>query len=311
MPIVDGHADTLTCLGREDRTLTGFSTRGHSDVPRLLRAGVALQVLAICAEEENGPEPGLRDVLVSLDRFHLELAACPAAFPILGKGDLDRLAPGRVGFLLALEGAMPLCGRPGLLRILFRLGVRMLGLTWNGRNPFADGVKVEGGAGLTAAGRGLVALAEELGMVVDLAHLNRAGFWDAMAASSHPPVVSHANARAVCDHPRNLDDDQVRAIAARGGVVGLTLCPAFLSDRGSARSDDVLRHLEHFLAVAGPDAIGLGLDYDGIETTPVDLPDITALPRLVGALDRLGLDEAARGAILGGNWLRVFRQILP
>ncbi|MGQ9779097.1 MAG: dipeptidase [Bacillota bacterium] len=311
MPIVDGHADTLTRLVREGRSLREASDRGHSDLPRLLRAGVSLQVLAICPEEENGPEAGLCDVLVCLDRFHRECAEAPEAFPVLTRSDLERLGPGRVGFLLALEGAGPLCGRPGLLRILFRLGVRMVGLTWNGRNAFADGVGVEGGGGLTGAGRALVALAEELGMVLDLAHLNEAGFWEVLAMASRPPVVSHANARAVCDHPRNLSDEQARAVAARGGIVGINLYPAFLSSQGSASLADVLRHLEHFLATVGPHAVGFGLDYDGIEVTPVDLPDITSLPRLVAALGRLGLDEAARRAILGENWLRVFRQILP
>lgn len=309
-PIVDAHADTLTRLREEDRTLTERSARGHSDLPRLLEAGVSLQILSIWVEG-NGPEAGLRETVTLIDRLYVDLAGHDEAFVLGARADLDRLAPGRAGFILGLEGATPLCGRPGLLRMLFRLGLRLLGLTWNGRNEFADGVMVEGGAGLTGGGRELLSLAQSLGIVVDVAHLNELGFWDVMKLASRPVVVSHANARAVCDHPRNLTDEQLRAVAAQGGVIGLNLCPDFLTTAGRAGIDDVLRHLGHLFRVAGPHAVGLGLDFDGIGTTPVDLPDITALPRLVAALDRLGLDPVARAGLLGGNWLRVLRQILP
>ncbi|MGE5599277.1 MAG: dipeptidase, partial [Bacteroidota bacterium] len=223
-PIVDGHADTLARLAAENRSLDGCSARGHSDLGRLLRAGVALQVLAICTEPE---EAGLVRVLELIDRCYRDLAGRADAKVVLGRGDLDWLGPGRVGFLLALEGAGPLAGRPGLLRPLHQLGLRLVGLTWNGRNQFADGVAVEGGGGLTGAGRELVALAEELGVVVDLAHLHPKGFWDVLSIARRPVVVSHANARAVRDHPRNLDDDQLRALADRGGLVGINLCPPF------------------------------------------------------------------------------------
>ena len=309
-PIVDAHADTLARLSEEGRSLGERSTRGHSDLPRLLEAGVSLQVLAICTEDMNA-ESGLRDTLTMIDRLYGDLHGREDAFVVCTRADLDRLGPNRVGFILGLEGAGPLGGRLGLLRVLHRLGLRLLGLTWNGRNEFADGVKVEGGAGLTGSGRALLALAEELGIVVDLAHLNEQGFWDAVAAAKRPVVVSHANARAICDHPRNLTDAQLRALAAHGGVVGLNLYPPFLTTAGRAGLDDILRQLGHLLEVAGPEAVGLGFDFDGIEVTPVDLPEITALPRLITALDRLGLDPAARAGLLGGNWLRVFRQILP
>lgn len=309
-PIVDAHADTLARLSQEGRALGERSARGHSDLPRLLEAGVSLQVLAICTED-NGAESGLRDTLAMIDRLYTDLHGRDDAFMIFTRADLDRLGPDRVGFILGLEGAGPLCGRIGLLRILHRLGLRLLGLTWNGRNEFADGVKVESGAGLTGAGRALLALAEELGIVVDLAHLNEPGFWDAAAMATRPVVVSHANARAVCDHPRNLTDEQLRAVATHGGVVGLNLYPPFVTAAGRADLDDILRQLGYLLEVAGPQAVGLGLDFDGIEVTPPDLPEITALPRLFAALDRLGLDPDARAGLLGGNWLRVFRQILP
>jgi len=311
IPIVDGHADTLTRLRTEDRTLGGLSPRGQSDLGRLLQAGVSLQVLAICAEPGHGPESALKETLTLIDRFHAELAGREEAFVVWERADLARLGPGRVGFLLALEGAGPLCGRAGLLRVLFRLGLRLLGLAWNGRNDFADGVLVSGGAGLTGAGRALIALAEELGVVVDLAHLGQSGFWDVMGMARKPVVVSHANARALVDNRRNLDDSQLRAVAGCGGVVGVNLYPPFLTSAPTATVDDVLRHLDHLLRMAGPAAVGLGLDFDGIETTPVDLPDMAALPRLVAALGRLGLDQQGLTGLLGGNWLRVFHQILP
>lgn len=311
LPVVDGHADTLTRLGEERRTLGEDSTRGQSDLPRLIRAGVSLQVLAICLESSPETESWLRRLLVLIDRFYDDLTSARDGFLVNSRADLVNLGPGRVGFLLGLEGAGPLGKSPELLRILHRLGIRMLGLTWNERNQFADGAMVPGGGGLTRAGRELIAIAEGLGIVVDLAHLGPAGFWDVMAIAAKPAVASHANARAVCGHPRNLDDDQLRALSAQGGVVGVNLYPPFLTSAPTADVEDVLRHLDHLIKVAGPHAVGLGLDFDGIEITPTDLPDVSALPCLMAAIDRLGLSESERAGVLGGNWLRVFHQILP
>lgn len=311
VPIVDGHADTLSRLDSECRSLGEASTRGQSDLGRLLRAGVSLQILAICVESAMDAEAGLRRLLALIDRFYLDLAGHAEARLVGAKADLDWLGPERVGFMLAIEGADPLGKRPELLRILHRLGVRMLGLVWNWRNEFAAGAMAPDGGGLTGVGRELIAIAEATGIVVDLAHINRQGFWDVLETATKPIVVSHANARAVCEHPRNLDDDQLRALAAAGGVVGVNLYPPFLTNASRATVDDILRHLDHLLRVAGPESVGFGLDFDGIETTPVDLPDIAALSVLLRAIDRLGLPPPVRKGLLGGNWLRILRQILP
>lgn len=310
-PIVDGHADTLCRLQAEDRLLCERSQIGHSDLVRLLQAGISLQVLAVCVESDFPADAGLRRLMELMHLFDRSLLGRDDAFQILNKSDLERIAPGRVGFLLGLEGGAPLGGNPGILHQMFRLGLRLLGLVWNNRNDLADGVGVEDGRGLTDQGREIVVTAEDLGMVLDLAHLNRRGFWEVMEIVRQPPVVSHANAGAVCNHRRNLDDDQLRAVAARGGVIGINLYPPFLTDAPTASIDDVLRHLGHMLDIAGLESIALGLDFDGIEATPADLPDITALPLLIAALPHLGLDETSRAAILGRNWLRVFGQILP
>ncbi|MGE5529241.1 MAG: dipeptidase [Patescibacteria group bacterium] len=308
---MDGHADTLGRLEAEDRTLGGPSARGHSDLARLLSAGVSLQVLAVCTESEPGRESSLHLLLAQLERFYTDLEGRGEAFLVRERADLDRLGPGRVGFLLGLEGAAPLGGRAGMLRILFRLGVRLLGPVWNGRNDFGDGVAVAGGGGLTGKGCELARLAQDLGVLLDLAHMNEAGFWDLLAATEGPVVASHANARAVHDHRRNLSDAQIRALADRGGLVGVNLYPPFLTAAPEATIADVLRHVAHLLDVAGPNAVGLGLDFDGIEKTPVELPDAGALPRLWSALEGLGLDRSSLAKLLGGNWLRVLRQTLP
>lgn len=309
-PIVDGHADTLTRLAVEERDLCSPSTRGHSDLDRLLAAGVSLQVLAICLEDREGGGD-LRQVLELCEYCRNEIGRRAEAFLILNRADLDLIGPGRIGFLLGLEGAAPLKGRPELLEPLQAEGLRLLGLTWNHRNAFADGVGVADGAGLTGAGRDLVALAEDLGILLDLAHLGPRGFLEVIAMARRPVVVSHANAFALRPHPRNLTDDQLRSVAARGGLIGVTLYPPFLTEAPRAEIGDVLRHLEHLVRVAGADAVGFGLDYDGIEAAPADLPDITALPRLLAAMDRLGLAEEDRRGILGWNWLRILRQVLP
>nr|WP_255348646.1 membrane dipeptidase [Olsenella sp. oral taxon 809] len=192
-------------------------------------------------------------------------------------GEVDAaVASGRVAAFLTLEGASPMEGELGYLERLHEDGVRMVTLCWNGRNALASGH--ETCDGLSALGRRAVRRMGELGMVVDASHLNDEGFADLLACSDAPFVASHSNSRAVCGHPRNLTDDQFRAIVERGGLVGLNYFRAFVTERAAADGamvagrptpevsfDELAAHVEHFLDLGGEDAIALGSDYDGSE----------------------------------------------
>src|SRR5262245_18483816 len=208
--------------------------------------------------------------LQGLDYWHAEMAESPEWQLVLTSGDFRRAArEGRVAVVLGFEGAMPIDDDLGLLRMFHRLGIRSIGLTWNGRNLLGDGVSVGARGGLTSYGRGAVAEMNRLGIVVDVSHMGDEGIADTATTSSAPIVASHSNARALCPHPRNLPDDLARLIAGRGGVIGLHMLAQFLSGSTEATLDHLLDHVDHFAALVGPEHVGLGPDC--MEQWPADL----------------------------------------
>jgi membrane dipeptidase len=210
-----------------------------------------------------------------------------------------------VGALLGIEGAHALEGDADKLDHFARRGVRYLGLTHFSANAAAYpayGIGRNDGEGLTDHGRELVRRAEALGVLVDLAHINRKGFLEACALATRPLIVSHTGVLGVFEHWRNIGDDQLRAVAERGGVVGVIFCPQFVGGDGAAQ---VARHLRHILDVCGEDTPALGSDWDGFIVPTGDLCDAAHLPLLTDALLAAGLREEVIGKILHGNVMRV------
>lgn len=146
----------------------------------------------------------------------------------------------------------------------------------------------------------VVSVANRLGLIVDLAHISEPGFWDVLSVTERPVLVSHANARAQCEHRRDLTDAQLRALARNGGVIGISFCPAFVHPEG-ATLERVADHMVHAALTAGPAHVGLGSDFEGIEATPEGLEDVTRLPRLTEELLRRGFSGEEVAGILGGN----------
>jgi membrane dipeptidase len=219
-----------------------------------------------------------------------------------------------VGAVLHLEGAEPI--GPGLdeLDVLHAAGLRSLGLTWSRPNAFATGVPFgfpgspDQGPGLTERGRALVRACGELGIIVDVSHLNERSFWDVAALAEAPLVASHSGAHALCPSPRNLTDDQLRAIGERRGLVGVNFHVGFLRADGAEDADTPLariaEHAAHIAQIAGVECVGLGSDFDGA-MMPAALGDVTGLPALVGALRDAGFAEPELEGIAAGNWHRV------
>ncbi|MDI7277690.1 MAG: dipeptidase, partial [Anaerolineae bacterium] len=248
-----------------------------------------------------------------LDVFYEAAAATPDLVLATRAADVRRAkTEGRLAGIIGLEGAEALRGDLGILRVLYRLGLRNLGITWSVRNEAADGVgEARTGGGLTEFGVRLVKEANRLGIMVDVAHLAPAGVRDVLALCDGPVVASHANARAVCDHARNLTDEQLEALAAKGGVVGVTFVPSFVAAERERQSvETLLDHVDHIVRVAGVDHVGLGSDFDGYDTAQLaGMPDATALPAITAGLQARGYSEEAISKVLGANWLRVFEQV--
>lgn len=312
--VFDGHCDTLLSVLEGKRPLAERSDQGHADLPRLLAGGVTAQIMALFARPfALGGRAPTWEALRMLDAFYQAAEASPDLILATGAADVRRAkAEGRLAGVIGLEGAEALQGDLGVLRSLYRLGLRNLGLTWSLRNEAADGVfEAETGGGLTRFGVALVKEANRLGIMVDIAHLAPAGVRDVLALSEAPVVASHANARAVCDHPRNLTDEQLEALAARGGVVGVTFVPSFVSAESEGQSiEGLLDHIDHIVRTVGVDYVGLGSDFDGYDGAQlVGMADVTAFPAITAGLVARGYGEEAVRKVLGMNWLRVFEQV--
>lgn len=215
-------------------------------------------------------------------------------------------AVGKLAVILAIENSEVLEGSLYALRALRQIGVRSLGLTHHPRARAADGCE-EGkyGGGLTRFGRQLVRLMNELGVVVDVSHISERGFWEVLEVVERPILASHSNCRALCDHPRNLTDEQLQALAENGGVVGITFVPSFV-DSAAPSLERLLDHLDHTIQVAGIDHVGLGSDFDGGGTV---LADATCYPQITVGLRAHGYTPQQVHQVLGANHLRLLRAV--
>ncbi|MDQ7857948.1 MAG: dipeptidase [Armatimonadota bacterium] len=305
--VVDLHCDTLLDIQSGTRRLAERSARGHVDLPRLREGGVGVQVFAAYVAPRLAPR-GPQRARELIEAFRASVEASPEAVvhATTVASIEEACGAGKVAAVLSVENGDALGGRLEALDDLYRQGVRMLGLTWNPSNPLGDGVLGRQHGGLTDLGRAVVRRMEELGMVIDASHLSEASFWDLMDVARGPVVASHSNAWALHPHPRNLTDAQLRAIAQRGGVVGVNFYPGFL---GAASLDRVLDHIEYMATVMGADHVALGSDYDGIPQAPAGLEDASKLPNLSAGLRARGHAPEHIHKILGGNALRVFRQV--
>jgi membrane dipeptidase len=309
--IVDTHNDVLNAIEGQGREFAVRSEVGHSDLPRFLESGMRLEFFSCFLPPEYKPERALAQQLAIVDRFWRVVGDDREHFrPVLSRADvlaLDR--DPRIGALISLEGAEAIVSLAAL-RMFFRLGVRCIALTWNERNHLADGVGVEdGGGGLTELGLAVVAEMQRLGILFDVSHLHRRGFWHYVEHSEGPFIASHSNASAVFEHRRNLDDEQIRAIAARGGSIGLNFHPGFVRD--GATVEDVVDHAVHIFDLVGDEHVHIGSDYDGIEQTPTGLEDVTRLGALADALVRRGYGEDTVRRVMGENMRRILLAVLP
>ncbi len=235
-----------------------------------------------------------------------DLEQCGARAVVVRRAQdiLDARAAGEVALILAIEHADCTERSVHVLRALYELGVRSIGFTHNVSSCAADGcLEPRDGVGLTRFGRELVVEMNRLGMLVDLAHISPAGFFDALSVSRKPVIFSHGNAKALCPHFRNLADDQLRALAQNGGVIGMSYVPMFVDER-TPTLPRLLDHIDHAVEVAGIDTVGLGSDFDGGGTL---LKDAVETPRIVEGLIERGYSEGDIRKILGENTLRVLR----
>jgi membrane dipeptidase len=333
-PVFDGHNDAIT---RADHDLIAAGRReGHLDLPRMRSGGLRGAIFAVFAPSENErwePLPrddGVVEFELAAEVPHREAAAIASsaagrllALERAGKlriarsvADLDAAAAddGPPAAVLHLEGAEAIDPELEALDLWYAAGLRSLGPVWSRPNRFATGVPFispsspDTGPGLTPAGAALVSRCAELGILVDLSHLNEAGFWDVAELEAGPLVASHSAAHALCPASRNLTDRQLDGIAASGGLVGIVYAVQFLrrdfAEDPNTPLELIAEHAAYVAERIGVEHVALGSDFDGA-TIPAPLGDAAGVPRLLDALAAAGFDDAELDRVAWGNWRRV------
>lgn len=345
-PVFDGHNDLLLRLWQadpemRDRLWLEGDGRGHLDLPRMRAGGFAGGLFAIYVPSPAGVD---LDALMAQPSYDLPLpdpipasAAAAPAFEMAAllhrlvrvSGGAMRLCrtageirasldAGAVAAVMHMEGAEAIGADLDALYLLHAAGLRSLGPVWSRPTIFGHGVPFrfpsgpDTGPGLTPSGRDLVRACEALRMVVDLSHLNEAGFDDVAALTTGPLVATHSNAHAVCPSSRNLTDRQLDVIRERDGMVGLNFATCFLRPDGQSGTDigwePVLRHLDHLIGRLGEERVGFGSDFDGA-AMPAGIGDVAGLPALLAALRAHGYDEALIARLGHGNWLALLERV--
>jgi membrane dipeptidase len=332
--IVDLHADSLLW----NRDLSVRSTHGHVDIPRLIEGNVALQAFTVVTKipffvniERNGARSDIVTLLAIIGRwpvatwFDLTERALDQARRlrdaavrsegrleiIQSVSDLDRYLarrarePGITAGFLGLEGAHALEGKVTNVDVLFAAGFRMMSLVHFADNDIAGSVHGKRKGGLTDTGREVIRHMEEKGILLDLAHASAQAMDDALAVATRPVVVSHTGVKGTCDNNRNLSDDQVRAVAAHDGVIGIGYWDVAICGTDGLAFAKAIRYTTKLVGVRH---VGLGSDFDGATTTSFDT---TGLVEIIDALLTEGFTEDEIALIMGGNALRVLRATLP
>lgn len=312
MRFADFHCDTLLKLIADKTEFAGPNEAGHLDLSRLLATNFAFQCFAAFFYPDLGPERALRHTLFLLNAAKERIFSNPQVIWVKNAADLDKAQPGRLMAMLSIEGADFLGSDLFLLDLVYNMGVRLITLTWNGRNSIADGIGVgKNCGGLTELGIRAVQTMEELGILVDVSHLAEKGFWDLASIAGKPFVASHSNAQAVCPHPRNLTDRQILEIDRRGGLIGMNLCPDFIAERREDQDLKMLvRHMSHIAEIASADLLCLGCDLDGIGELPLHMNDVTDIVQLPQIMADAGFNSEEIQNICGGNLVRFLKTAL-
>ena len=344
MKIFDGHNDILHKIHSSADPLDSraflVEGTGHLDYPRALQGEFCGGFFAVYADNPPEVPPASERIILNEKGFHVPLPpalsfeyASSAALEMIqllkriekdslgglkiitSNAALDHCLEEKVmAAVLHLEGAEPLQPDLGNLEEYYDLGVRSLGITWSRPNAFGNGVPFaypghpDSGPGLTDPGKKLVDACNQLGILIDLAHLNEQGFWDVAHRSSAPLVSTHTGAHALSPKARNLTDDQLRAIGDSGGVVGVIFSVNDL-DGGPRPKEDapitvIIKHIQYIADLIGPDHVAFGSDFDGTKI-PSSLGNVGGCQKLVVLLEKAGFSRQERENICWRNWIRV------
>jgi len=324
--VIDGHSDIFTDVVTRRRRGEREVFRSRH-VPLLAAGGVDVVFAAAWIEPDYKPERSQKRAMQILGAALADLDETPeVAVVVRTRADLfDAVHQRRLALLFGLEGGEPIEDQIESLRAFYEIGVRFVTVTWNQRNRLADGIDEEDAHGrLTRAGVEFIKEANRLGVILDLSHMSEGSFWRVLDVSSAPVMISHTCCRALCDHPRNVTDEQIKAVAAAGGVVGLNFSAGHLA-HGGATVATIANHLDHLVELVGADHVGLGPDFikflyeGGSWPFPAELnrqnvieglEDDSKLVEVTRALVERGYRRDQINAVLGGSFLALAERVL-
>lgn len=282
--IIDGHCDTLMLFDNDKYNFHIKNDIGHLDLDRLIDANVLLQFFAVYVDPKFLGQ-ALETGLSMSNQLLRAITDDPRIFLIKESIDLNNLREGKVGALLSLEGGEVINKNLHLLDVFYNLGARAMTLTWSNRNWICDGIAEPSGSGLTSFGRQVVKRMDELGMIIDVSHISIKGFWDCIDLSTRPILASHSNSKVLCNHCRNLSDDQIKAIAQSKGLVAVNYVPSHLAnDPKKASIETIIDHIKYIADLVGIEHVGLGSDFDGVSTLPVGIKDVRDSQKLAKSM---------------------------
>ncbi len=360
--LIDTHNDVISQVVIPGQSMEGNLTgKAHTDLDRLKKGGVDGQFFAIFCDEKYGAGKAYAFANRQIDSLEAIVKRNPSKIAMAYTPDQLQTIAGqdKIAAMMGVEGGHMIEDRIDYLHALYKRGVRYMTLTWNNSTSWASSAADETSKptmnkGLNELGRKIVGRMNELGMLVDLSHVGEKTFYDAIAVTKKPVLVSHSCSWALCQVPRNLKDDQIRAIAKNGGVIHVNFYSGFLDSTYSKRKSTILNnhkdeiaamrkegkagyeidaylaakypaemasmnadpallidHIDHIVKIAGIDYVGLGSDYDGIESPPRTLDDVTTYPIITRMLLKRGYSKEDVRKILGGNFMRVWRANAP
>ncbi len=292
MEIIDLHCDVLYKLTTLDAPKFADDVRLHASKERLQLGQVKAQVFAIFIDPATPQNMQFLEVMRQIEAFHTQVLQTEGMVHITEWSQLDALAPHEIGAILSLEGCSAIGDDMTKLSAILDAGVKLVGLTWNEENAVAYGAEQDASLGLKPFGKEVVNMLNARDIIIDVSHLNEQGFWDLLPLAKHL-VASHSNARAICDHPRNLTDQQAKALIEHGGHIHVVYFPKFIGD--NATMDDLIAHVKHLASIVGIDHLGVGSDFDGINVTVKGLAHAGEAQNLLEQLREHFTDEEVRG----------------
>ncbi|CAH0346110.1 dipeptidase [Bacillus sp. CECT 9360] len=298
MKIFDAHCDVLMKMFIDPTISFLDSEKLHITYQSLTETGGKVQCFAIYVPEAIHPDMRFIAALYMVDIFYEKVLTMPNMKLVTSKEDIESLLDDQIGVVLTLEGCDCIGDDLVKLNTLVRLGVSSVGLTWNFANLVADGALEKRGGGLTGFGENVVKTLNRHAIWCDVSHLSEQAFWDVIEIADYP-IASHSNAFRICPHPRNLKDDQIKALLKKKGVIGVTFMPRFLTKKPFAYIADVLNQIDYIASLGGGSQIGLGSDFDGIDDTVHSLSSYRDYQNLVNELYKHYPVEFIKGVLFG------------